>query len=155
MYIEDLRSALDALVAEEEELRRRIQPLFAEWRHKQEQIAALKRALELLQTEPDSSSYQLHESQGSNSMKPVDIAYRTLVEAGEPLHYERLLSLMEATGFSMPGTNPGANLLAHVGRDQRFIRVGSGMYGLAEWHLRAAPKRGRRKTRRRTSRRTP
>jgi hypothetical protein len=153
MDMEGLHTALQTLRNEEEQLRQRIEPLMAQWRHKQEQIAALERALELLESEPEPSSYQLTLPPEGNSTKPVDLAHRILAETGQPLHYRRLLSLMEGTGFVMPGANPGANLLAHLGRDQRIVRTASGVYGLAEWGLKKPPKKGRGRTRSRTSRR--
>jgi len=138
---DNLQRLLQTLKAEEIELRLRLEPLTAEWRHKQEQIAAVERAIFLLETKPSDVSLNGASLLEGNSNRPADVAYRVLSEANEPLHYHRLLSMMETTGFTMPGTNPSSNLLAHLGRDKRIVRVNKGVYALREWNLREASKK--------------
>ncbi len=151
--INSIRSALQSLRTEEQKLRGQIEPLMAQWRHKQEQIAALEHALELLEAEPQISNLEVALQPDGRIGKPTDLAYKVLAEGGKPLHYRELLGLMEVAGFVMPGSNPGANLLAHVGRDKRIVRVGPGTYGLAEWGMKRAAARRRRKGASRSSRR--
>ena len=145
MTTDNFQRLLQTLKAEEIELRRRLEPLTAEWRHKKEQIAAVERALFLLGTKPSDVSLNGASPLEGNSNRPADVAYRVLSEANEPLHYHRLLSTMEATGFTMPGTNPSANLLAHLSRDERIARVDKGVYALREWNLREAVRKGKSK----------
>lgn len=151
MNTDSIRAVLETLKKEEAVLRDRLEPLTAEWRQKQEQIAAVERALVLLESEPSDGRHNVALPEG-NSKRPADVAYRVLADAKQPLQYLRLLSLMETTGFTMKGTNPGANLLAHIGRDERIIRVGKGMYALREWNLRetAKKRRGKKPSSRRT-----
>lgn len=149
-----IRLTLEALKKDAEKLREQIEPLMAAWRHKQEQIAALEHALKLLEAEPTPSDLQATLQPDGGVHKPSEVAYRLLAKAKRPLHYRELLGLMEASGFAMPGENPGANLLAHIGRDERIVRVGSGTYGLAEWGMKKPAARRRRKQASRPSRRT-
>lgn len=47
------------------------------------------------------------------------------------LHYREILSRLEKRGVPVPGSNPGANLLAHITRfPQLFERIGKGCYRL-------------------------
>jgi hypothetical protein len=67
-----------------------------------------------------------------------------------PVHYRDLAEGIMSQGVPIPGKDPVANLLSHISRDQRFVRVGAGTYALAEWGITPAPstKRHRAKKRR-------
>lgn len=68
------------------------------------------------------------------SQRFTDAAVSVLAESGAPIHYQDLARMLNDRGVYVPGKDPGANLIAHMLRDDRFSRaVGRGMYGLAEW----------------------
>ena len=76
-----------------------------------------------------------------------DMAYEKLSQSAtkEPIHYRRLADLIIADGKLIPGQDPAANLISHLSRDTRFVRVGRGTYGLAEWGLEPVKKVSSRK----------
>jgi hypothetical protein len=63
----------------------------------------------------------------------VDQAAEVLRELGRPAHYRQLVELLADRKVYVPGKDPGANLISHITRDDRFVRTGRGLYGLAEW----------------------
>jgi len=81
----------------------------------------------------------------------ADIAYEYLSKQKDQsgIHYQDLAENIMSQGVPIPGKNPSANLLAHIGRDKRFIRVGAGTYGLAQWGVTEVASKRKSKTRRR------
>jgi hypothetical protein len=80
------------------------------------------------------SNRQLEEGGGDGRARSlVDEAAGALAAAGKPTHYRQLVSLLADRNVYVPGKDPGANLIAHISRDDRFVRTGRGIYGLAEW----------------------
>jgi len=79
-----------------------------------------------------------------------DFAYEHFSELEEkkPLHYRDLYNGLIAKGIPISGKDPAANLLTHVSRDNRFVRVAPGTYGLQEWGLEPLKKKTTRKRRR-------
>ena len=77
----------------------------------------------------------------------ADIAYEELDKRPEkePIHYKELANLILANGHQIPGKNPAANLITHIGRDTRFVRTGRGIYGLTEWGVKPMKRRTRRR----------
>jgi hypothetical protein len=65
----------------------------------------------------------------------VDSAYKVIQEIGTPMYYRELAAMMKDRGLVIPGTDPAANLLTHMTRDERFDRIARGTYALREWHL--------------------
>ena len=80
----------------------------------------------------------------------ADIAYEELIEDTNknPIHYRDLYNRIISKGIPISGKDPEANLLTHISRDTRFVRVSSGTYGLSEWGLIPMSKRNRRKKKR-------
>jgi hypothetical protein len=129
-------------------LRDRMAPLEAELRAKEEQLAAIDRLLALQRPELASSPMvegerRTGEARGASSF--LDAAAAHLAKEGAPLHYREIHSRVVAAGREVPGRDGAANLLAHIGRDPRFVRVGRGTYALAEWRLAGLARRKRRK----------
>lgn len=84
---------------------------------------------------------------GPNSQRFTDAAVVLLTDAGHPVHYQALAKDLADRGVYVPGKDPGANLIAHMLRDPRFVRTqGRGMYGLASWPDLKSPPRRRSKT---------
>lgn len=81
----------------------------------------------------------------------LDTAEEILRGARSGIHYRVLLEQLNGRGVNVPGRDPGANLLAHLGRDDRFVRVGRGTYGVRGTHKEM---RSRRRTTRKRVRRT-
>jgi hypothetical protein len=69
-----------------------------------------------------------------------DRAFAILKETGKPWHYRQLADKLREIGVHIPGNDRAANLLSHIGRDERFHRVKRGTYALAEWKTRAMSK---------------
>ena len=71
----------------------------------------------------------------------LDTAADVIREAKAPVHYQELLKQVNGKGVNVPGRDPAANLIAHIGRDQRFVRTGRGTYGLQGIHQSTSPTR--------------
>ncbi|MGD2148555.1 MAG: HTH domain-containing protein [Anaerolineae bacterium] len=69
----------------------------------------------------------------------LEAALQVLTEAGEPLHYSEITTRVIKQGLiktevTTPAKTMGAQLSADCLREgSRFVRVGPGIYGLAEW----------------------
>lgn len=72
----------------------------------------------------------------------ADCAYAVLRESGQPTYYKDLAARVLEMGISIPGKDAAANLLSHIGRDDRFQRVKRGTYALTEWKAPKQKKRG-------------
>lgn len=72
----------------------------------------------------------------------ADCAYSVLRESGQPTYYKDLAARIMEMGISIPGKDAAANLLSHIGRDDRFQRVKRGTYALTEWKVPKQKKRG-------------
>jgi hypothetical protein len=53
-----------------------------------------------------------------------------LQRATGPLHYREIAEMLAATGRALGGQDPAETLLAALGRDDDFVRVGRGTYWL-------------------------
>lgn len=132
-----MKSELEAEIAR---LETEIAPLQAQLSRKRDQLDALVR---VLQIEAGEQSPTMAVNGRANGI--TETAYQVLTERAKPAHYGDLLEMVEAAGTTVPGRQPGANLIAHLTRDARFVRVGNGVYGLADWGMKAMPKRRRAK----------
>lgn len=70
----------------------------------------------------------------------IEVTHDLLLESG-PCHYTELAKSLRAQGVLIPGTKPEANLLAHMSRDERFIKVGRGTYAVRTGKDASAPPR--------------
>ncbi len=76
--------------------------------------------------------------------------YLKSINSKKPMHYTDIFNGVLSSGKSIPGKNPAANLLTHMSRDERFVRISSGTYGLKEWGIQV-PKIHKRKKRKHKS----
>ena len=53
---------------------------------------------------------------------------------GEPLHYTKLATEIQARGGEIPGVDAANTLLSRLVRDERFVRPKRGHYALREHH---------------------
>lgn len=74
----------------------------------------------------------------------LDTAYAILEDSQEGIHYRDLVEQLERRGVHVPGQDPAANLIAHITRDQRFVRTARGTYGIAGIHAASPATRRRR-----------
>lgn len=113
--------------------------------------AQLKNIDELLAMEGETSSAGgASAGLGTTASTFLDAALEVLRTARAGVHYRELVEQLNAHGVNVPGRDPGANLLAHLGRDARFVRVGRGTYGLKGAHkeMRAHRRTARKRVRR-------
>ena len=143
-YVLALQEKLREILADVTEKRARIQALTSEVEASQKQAEHI---VELLKDEK--VAIDLGELSSIGSLGLSELAFQELNEWSprKPRHYKELSERLAEKGVAIPGKDPAANLLAHIARDARFLRVGSGTYGLREWGLKAATNK-RRKSRR-------
>ena len=141
-YVDALLQKLNDLKAAINKDRQHIKVLLEQVQAKEEQANYI---VKLLEAEDVSLSGKVAEGILPKSIS--DMAYEKLSQnaAKEPVHYRQLADLIIADGKLIPGQDPAANLVSHLSRDSRFIRVGRGTYGLAEWGLEPIKKSTNRK----------
>lgn len=62
-----------------------------------------------------------------------DLVYLIFLENQNPLYYKEILLEINNKGFDINGKNPKHNLIAHISKDKRFVRVGGrGCYKINE-----------------------
>ena len=143
-YVSILRKKLDILMEEKDQKTKEIKILMNSIEVIQKSIDSI---LQLLQIEGVSLNNQVL---GSASLASIsDSAYEYLRSSTEkkPMHYMDLFNGLAAAGKSIPGKNPPANLLTHISRDNRFVRVSPGTYGLSDWGIQASKIQKRKKAR--------
>jgi len=143
-------------------LRKKLRYLKEEKSKKHNEIKQLLSEIEVLQKSAD-NIIELLKVEGvvidSNDMEGLiqesiaDIAYDYFNSGNDkkPLHYQDIYNEILFSGKFIPGKNPAANLLTHMSRDKRFIRVSSGTYGLSEWGIQEPTKSKRRKSKRKST----
>lgn len=143
-YISNLSWRLDELKAEIKELQKTIQRIFKDVESKQEQAQHLVLLLKL-----EGVEIQDPELASLTDTAVADIAYDFLMNQAKklPIHYNDIAKGIMAKGILIPGKNPASNLLAHINRDERFVRTAPGTYGLKEWGLKEMPQRKRKSSR--------
>jgi len=144
-YIRNLNWRLQELKISILEIQKKIQDLFNEVELKQDQAKFL---IMLLKAEgvdiqdPDLASL--------TNISISDIVFDLLDkdDSKSPMHYIELTKSILSKGILIPGKNPSSNLLAHINRDERFVRTASGTYGLRKWGLKEITVRKHKSTKR-------
>jgi len=130
-----LRSDRASLIAQIAEIDHRKAELDQNKHAKQEELAAVENVLAF--KDPDFAAARAASlAQGRRDRRTgalPDAARGVLLELGQPVYYQDLYEAMRERGIMVPGKNPVANLVSQMGRDDRFVRVGRGTYGLLEW----------------------
>lgn len=144
-YADALIWRLENLRDEIAERREQVQVLLEEINVREQQAQQI---IDLLEADSISVNGSLG---GLGSMSVADMAYEVLSNFQEPtpLHYRELAEAIMAAGKLIPGQDPAANLISHISRDERFMRVDRGTYALAKWGLQPAKKRRSTKKRKR------
>lgn len=71
----------------------------------------------------------------SQSMPLLEAVYHILEDARKPLHYKEIYRRLQNELFYISGGASVANLVVRLNRDNRFMKVKRGIYGLNEWRL--------------------
>lgn len=145
-YIRSLQWRLDSIKDEIATIQNRIRELFREVENKQQQAQNIIMLLAL-----EGSNIDDPELASLTNVAIPDLAYDYLLSQGtkKSMHYNELTQVLKFKGVLIPGKNPAANLLAHISRDERFVRTAPGTYGLKEWGLSEMPPSRKKKSRRR------
>lgn len=131
-YVSSLEWKLKEILSELENLQKELQRIYSEISDKQEQS---KKILSLLANEK--IDLETIDSRLIGDVPISDLAYDYLDSRVDmiPVHYIDLTNLLISRGKYIPGKNPSANLLTHINKDNRFVRVSSGTYALKKWNL--------------------
>lgn len=159
-YVAVLKSKRTEVLAEIDTLRLQATEIAGRIAAKEGQLRNLDDLLNLEDGEPQphiGSTEPMPRVAATKSQRFTDAAVEILAEKGTPIHYLELVRMLSEREVYVPGKDPGANLIAHMLRDERFSRAGGrGMYGLASWPgmrpSTARTAKGRRSRRIRTTR---
>jgi hypothetical protein len=114
------------------QLERHHSALIQEITRVEEEIAARTQQLRQLQLKLE-SVLELMKLEGAAPPQAhrhfIEVAHDRLLESG-PCHYADLARELRVQRVLIPGTKPEANLLAHMSRDERFVKVGRGTYAV-------------------------
>ena len=141
-YVNSLEWKLKEILSELENLQKDLQRIYSEISDKQEQS---KKILSLLANEK--IDLKKIDSRLIGDIPISDLAYDYLDGRVDmiPIHYIDLTNSLISRGKYIPGKNPSANLLTHINKDNRFIRVSSGTYALRKWNIEIKEKKVSRK----------
>lgn len=135
---------VSSLVEKREEVWRELEALRAEQRLIGERLgvkeAQLRNIDELLALEGRVDAPRSAGDELRAGITFLDNAVELLRSERSGLHYKAMLERLNGNGVNVPGRDPAANLLAHLGRDDRFVRVGRGTYGLKGKHKALRPR---------------
>jgi phage shock protein A len=124
-FVKSVRQESDQVADELRKVLEQLEPLVEQRRRLEERARALKTVISTYQ--PGTEGAPLIGDPGERHF--TDVAHDILASEGE-LYYEDLLTRLNEAGVRVPGRNPGANLIAHMGRDKRFHRVRRGTYAV-------------------------
>lgn len=126
-FLRSVQQESDQVASELQKVLGELEPLIEQRRRLEERARALKTVM---------STYQPGSRTGGSTVAVptadrhfIEVAHDILAHAGE-LYYEDLLGRLNELGVTVPGRNPGANLIAHMSRDKRFRRVRRGTYAV-------------------------
>jgi hypothetical protein len=137
-------------------LTKKMQVLREEKNKKNEQLKVITDEVELIQRSIDNIAQLLkfedvqfeqssiHEVT-QETVAELAYSYLSTLSQKQPKHYSEIANAILTAGKPLPGKDKAANLLTHITRDKRFVRVSRGTYGLLEWGLKAPATQGKRK----------
>ena len=131
-YVFELKNKLSLLQAEIADLQKSVQASLEKIDEKQKVVEHIVRllAIEGVGLEDFEIADYINKSYSGLAFELL-----TAFDSKEPLHYRELYKIFVAKGIPVSGKDPAANLLTHISRDDRFVRVAPGTYGLKEWGL--------------------
>jgi hypothetical protein len=132
-----------------DEIQRQIAPLSLEAGLIRTQLGLVDKLLQVTRGEEATSGEVVINNEHGNGRNVADTIARILAESASPLHISMIRQAYLREGNTIPGKGTESNLLAYVVRDQRFVRVAKGTYGLTEQGLHPQTPKRRRKRRKR------
>ena len=134
-FIQAAKAELDRVSERRSELRGQIETLEAELSEVERRLVHLKALVSL-----PSEEANLNEPSGarthvqSSARDAAEVAHEILRECRPAeLHYRELAKLVQEKGGDLPGRYPAQRLVAHLVRDDRFVRpTRRGWYALRE-----------------------
>lgn len=133
-YVKVLKIKFEEITSEITDLRKEVGNIFSKIEEKQEQAHHI---LELLSAEGYQPTNEEKLDSGQVHITDIAEVYLKKNSKNKPIHYRDLAKKIQSGGYHIPGKDPAANLLSQINRDDRFIRVSSGTYGLKEWDLKS------------------
>jgi len=142
VYIKTLKAKLDDLQHIIIQEKKKVRGLLEDIKQREEQIDYI---IKLIKAEGVSLDGVVINEATVTSVS--DMAYEVLSRQNKinPVHYRELADMIIAEGKLIPGKDPAANLIAHLTRDNRFIRTSPGTYAIVEWGLKPMPKSRKRR----------
>lgn len=148
-YIDSLGWKLKKLLDEIAQLQKNQQEVYKQIVDKQDQSKKILSLLSLENIDLDNIDYGLI---GNISISDLVFEYLDSSNEVKSFHYKDITNKLIAKGNFIPGKDPSANLLSQINKDERFIRVSSGMYALKKWDLPISTQNSRRKSKKRPAR---
>ena len=139
---------MDALGAKRDQVWREIEAMREDLDSLQARVAAKEAQLRHLDELLVIENQGRHASISTHTGSFLDKAIAIVGDSAHGVHYREILAALNTEGVHVPGKDPAANLIAHMSRDDRFVRTGRGTYGLDGTHSRVA--RGKTKATRRS-----
>ncbi len=148
VYILTLKAKLDDLQHIIIQEKKKVRGLLEDIKQREEQINYI---IKLIKAEGDSLDGITINA--AIPMSVSDMAYEVLSRQNEreSVHYRELADMIMAEGKLIPGKDPAANLIAHLTRDNRFIRTSPGTYAIVEWGYKPMPKSRKRRSKKNVS----
>jgi hypothetical protein len=128
-FVKAVQQESDEVAAELQKILADMEPLLQERRRLEQRAKALETVISTYQAGQGGNAAGALTAARAHGRHFLDDAYDILDKEGA-LYYERLLTRLQETGVTIPGRNPGANLIAHMSRDARFKRTGRGTYAV-------------------------
>ncbi len=145
-YVDTLMSKRELVAHELEELRAEMRRLAELIGRKEAQVKNLN---DLLALEGRTAEATAPTDAVVTTGSFLDVAADILRGSSSGIYYRDLIAALSDRGITVPGQDPAANLIAHITRDQRFVRTARGTYGLRNLHQATATGTRRRVVRQR------
>jgi hypothetical protein len=126
-FVKTVQEESDQVASELQKVLANLEPLLQERRLLEQRAKALETVISTYVAGQDGNPPVPALSLVPQGRHFLDVAHDVLMKEG-PLYYETLLAKLGEAGITIPGRNPGANLIAHMSRDSRFTRTGRGTY---------------------------
>jgi hypothetical protein len=128
-FVKAVQQESDQVAGELQKILSDLEPLLQERRRLEQRAKALETVISTYQASQGGTGPGSTPGLDSDRRHFIDVAHDILKREG-PLYYEQLLAKLQEAGATVPGRNPGANLIAHMSRDARFKRTGRGTYAV-------------------------
>lgn len=131
---ETLQQLMQETEARIQDLSEKVAPLLTELETQRERLSLLAQLLNLSK----SSATKTQQNGRTTTSSLWDNSVEILRQADQPLHLGAIKSALISRGISIPGKGSDANLIGHLSRCPKIVRVSRGIYGLVERDLESA-----------------